>query len=72
MSAVVEDLKWRSCTCRLWQLNGVPCVHVAAVLFLKLNGNYEYVDPYFYAEAYRSTYGHVIVPFLQACYWGRF
>lgn len=38
-------------------------MHVDGVIFLKLNGKYEYIDPYFYTEAYRATYSSVIVHF---------
>lgn len=61
MPTAVVDFHKRTCTCRLWQLLGFPCVHTAEVIFLRLNGNYDYVDPCFYAELYRATYANVIV-----------
>lgn len=65
MPSVVVDTKHWTCTCKLWQLNGIPCVHAVAVIFLKLNGKYELVDHYFHTEAYKATYSNVIVPFCK-------
>lgn len=61
----VVDLREKSCSCRKWQLNGLPCIHAAAVIVLKLNGNYEYVEPFFYSDVYKETYAYAIVPFLK-------
>lgn len=63
LPSAVVDLYHRTCTCRLWQLLGFPCVHAVGIIFLRLNGNYDYIDPFFYTETYRATYDHVIVPF---------
>lgn len=63
MPSAVVDVGRRTCTCRLWQLLGIPCVHAAGVIFLKLEEKYEYVESFFHTEAYRVTYAHVIMPF---------
>lgn len=63
MPTAVLDLKHKTCTCRKWQLNGVPCVHAAVVLWPKLNGRYDLVDPFFYTEIYKASYANAIIPF---------
>lgn len=41
-SAVV-DLKQKTCTCRIWQISGLPCSHAAGIIFLKMNRRYELI-----------------------------
>lgn len=61
----VVDLKDKSCTCRMWQMNGLPCVHAAAIILPTLNGKYEYIDKFFHTELYKAAYAHCIVPFMK-------
>ncbi|GJX75087.1 multidrug resistance-associated protein 5 [Tanacetum coccineum] len=35
----------RSCSCRMWQLSGIPCVHATNVIFLKYRSMYSTVLP---------------------------
>ncbi|XP_012838824.1 PREDICTED: uncharacterized protein LOC105959301 [Erythranthe guttata] len=61
----VVDIKERVCSCRMWQITGLPCAHAACVLFNNTNEGYKYVDKYYRSEAYRETYSHPVVPFVQ-------
>lgn len=36
---IVVDIKEKTCTCKLWQVYGLPCVHAATVIFLNLRGD---------------------------------
>ena len=56
------DLEKKTCSCRLWELNGYGCVHsVAALCFL--NRDVEmYVDPWFTREKYDKTYQFQVFP----------
>ncbi|XP_012853661.1 PREDICTED: uncharacterized protein LOC105973186 [Erythranthe guttata] len=61
----VVDIRSRSCTCRMWQINGLPCVHAVCVLFkYKKTGGYDYFDEHFRTYCYRRVYSHTIVPFV--------
>lgn len=64
----VVDTKQQTCTCKLWQINGVPCVHAAGVIFLNLRGDFSLVDKYFHTEKYKQSYEPPIIPFpLPGC-----
>ncbi|CAH1431640.1 unnamed protein product [Lactuca virosa] len=56
------DLYNRTCSCRLWQLNGYGCAHsVATILFL--NRDVEtFVDPIFCRSNYNTKYLNNILP----------
>lgn len=59
----VLDLKHKTCTCKKWQFNRLPCVHAAAVILTQLNGRYDLIESYFYTEVYKAAYANAIVPF---------
>ncbi|CAH1420674.1 unnamed protein product [Lactuca virosa] len=52
----VVDIDKKTCSCRVWQLNGYGCVHsVATISYLNSDvGNY--VDPMYYGAIYKNTY----------------
>ncbi|CAI9301626.1 unnamed protein product [Lactuca saligna] len=50
------DLEERTCSCRLWQLNGIGCVHsVAAISFMNRDVE-SYVDKMFSSITYMKAY----------------
>ncbi|CAA7403092.1 unnamed protein product [Spirodela intermedia] len=56
---VVNIGTWE-CTCRRWQLTGLPCTH-AMTVFDRLGKNmYDYCSRYFTADMYRLTYAEQI------------
>jgi len=59
----------RTCTCRLWQLTGLPCRHAcAAMLYLNLKPE-DYVDELLTMDKYNATYQHFISPVVSNHYW---
>ncbi|XP_023754652.2 uncharacterized protein LOC111903098 [Lactuca sativa] len=52
----VVDLDKKTCSCRVWQLNGYGCVHsVATISYLNRDVG-SYVDPMFFGAFYRNAY----------------
>ncbi|XP_012833675.1 PREDICTED: uncharacterized protein LOC105954550 [Erythranthe guttata] len=52
----IVDIRSRSCSCRMWQINGLPCVHAVCVLFkYKKTGGYDYFDEHFRTDCYRRV-----------------
>ncbi|XP_057774977.1 uncharacterized protein LOC130993934 [Salvia miltiorrhiza] len=50
----VVVIKSRTCTCRVWELNGIPCMHaIAALTFLK-------VDPVAYVHEYYTIKRYIL------------
>lgn len=56
------DVDHCDCTCRGWQLTGLPCCHAIAVMVCLGRDPYDYCARYFTADSYRSTYSESIHP----------
>nr|XP_043633496.1 uncharacterized protein LOC122604691 [Erigeron canadensis] len=63
-------LNEKNCTCRVWQITGLLCVHAAAVIaFMRYNNWDTYVDPYFTIQKYKQAYELEIVPLRSKDEW---
>ncbi|CAH1444530.1 unnamed protein product [Lactuca virosa] len=63
------DLDMRTCSCRMWLLNGYGCVHsVSAISYLNKDVE-KYVDPYFVRAMYMKTYQSKICPMNGSKMW---
>lgn len=56
------DIDHWSCSCKGWQLTGLPCCHAIAVLECVGRNPYDYCSRYFTVENYRLTYAETIHP----------
>ncbi|XP_021775561.1 uncharacterized protein LOC110739410 [Chenopodium quinoa] len=62
LNKFVVDLNMRTCTCKQWDLTGLPCAHViSAVTWLKHDCE-EYVDAYLRKDTYLKAYDVSINP----------
>lgn len=61
-SVDIVDIEHWDCSCRSWQITGLPCCHAAAVIELLDRSPYDYCSRYFTAESYRATYSESINP----------
>jgi hypothetical protein len=55
----VVNLQYKTCSCRQWQVSGIPCKH--AIAFITSLGNVpleKYVDMYYSIDKFRAAYGH--------------
>ncbi|XP_012851021.1 PREDICTED: uncharacterized protein LOC105970742 [Erythranthe guttata] len=62
----VVDLGERTCSCRLWQINGFPCTH--AVIFVELRcglAAYDYIDRWYHRSTFKESYSGSIIPFVR-------
>lgn len=56
------DLDGRYCTCRLWDLSGIPCVHaIAAINYIRETPE-GYINDYFSKEKFLACYETNILP----------
>ncbi|GKB54168.1 hypothetical protein Tco_0904921 [Tanacetum coccineum] len=56
-------LDQRICSCRVWQVKGLPCVHAAAFIAFTRDANWDsYVDPYFTIDKFKEAYALEISP----------
>ncbi|RYR65815.1 hypothetical protein Ahy_A03g011737 [Arachis hypogaea] len=58
-----------TCTCNMWQLTGIPCVHALAAIQKRCDRPESYVHPWLKMDAFRATYEHVIKPVNSEEYW---
>ncbi|KAL3329826.1 hypothetical protein AABB24_033937 [Solanum stoloniferum] len=61
-SVDVVDIDQWDCSCKGWQLNGMPCCHAIAVLECIGRSPYDYCSRYFTTESYHVTYVESINP----------
>ncbi|KAF9594404.1 hypothetical protein IFM89_031006 [Coptis chinensis] len=70
----VVDLIAKTCSCMVWQLGGIRCVHAIAVI-RPLRPSREswskWCNPYVHAEAFKGTYAGSIYPFDNEEDWGK-
>ena len=57
----IVKLDEQSCSCRIWQLSGIPCGHTLAIILSHREDLQTYVKPFYTLEAYRNTYAHAII-----------
>ena len=66
----VVDLAQGECTCRQWQLSGLPCGHVCAVgRFAGLTSVKKLAKAWFYNTTIKGTYAEVIYPLKDITMW---
>ncbi|KAH0673134.1 hypothetical protein KY284_024221 [Solanum tuberosum] len=63
------EIARRTCSCRVWQLRGIPCAHAVAALYFKKFSLYDYIDNCYSKETYLRTYANVIEPLTNMEMW---
>ncbi|XP_057719130.1 uncharacterized protein LOC130933515 [Arachis stenosperma] len=58
-----------TCTCNMWQLTGISCVHAMAAIAKRGDRADTYVHKWLKMDAFRATYGHSISPVYSEEYW---
>ncbi|ONK76170.1 uncharacterized protein A4U43_C03F24670 [Asparagus officinalis] len=61
----------RTCSCRDWQLYGIPCSHAVAALISSRKNVYEYAEKYFTVESYCRAYSQPIHPVADRSEWSK-
>ncbi|KAK4390453.1 hypothetical protein Sango_2108600 [Sesamum angolense] len=49
------DLEMRTCTCRIWQLSGIPCKHACIAIFNQNLQPEDMVHPYYNVDTYKQV-----------------
>ncbi|XP_071690279.1 uncharacterized protein [Rutidosis leptorrhynchoides] len=62
-------LNERTCTCRVWQVKGLPCKHAAAFIASIRDSLDKHVDQYFTIEKFKEAYALEISPMLGKDQW---
>ncbi|XP_024020388.1 uncharacterized protein LOC21411544 isoform X1 [Morus notabilis] len=61
-SIEIVNIDHWDCSCRGWQLTGLPCCHATAVISCLAQSPYDYCSRYYTTESYRLTYSESIHP----------
>ena len=66
----VVNLDQRTCTCRAWQVSGLPCKHALAYI-TSIRGEKieDHVDNYYSVQKFRSAYEGIIPAILDKSMW---
>ncbi|KAJ0587201.1 putative transcription factor WRKY family [Helianthus annuus] len=65
----IVDIRSRVCSCRRWQIYGLPCAHAAAALISSGKNAHVFADHCFKVESYRETYSQMIYPIPDKSLW---
>lgn len=65
----VVDIRNRSCSCRGWQLYGLPCAHAVAALLSCRQNVYRFTESCFTMATYRKAYSETIHPVPDRSLW---
>lgn len=67
--AMVVDLDARKCSCRLWDISGIPCVHsIAAIHFINKDPE-DFVSKWFTKDIFKMAYANSIRPLNGSNMW---
>ncbi|KAL2246245.1 UNVERIFIED_CONTAM: hypothetical protein Sindi_2892700 [Sesamum indicum] len=63
------DLDKRSCSCRKWNLNGIPCKHACSAILCKGDDPIKYVNECYSVASYKNVYKTAIMPMVGRDLW---
>lgn len=52
----IVSLDSRRCSCRMWDITGIPCIHGISAIHFMRHDEADYVHPYFTVEMYKKAY----------------
>ncbi|CAJ2628837.1 unnamed protein product [Trifolium pratense] len=58
----IVNLIQKTCTCRKWDLTGIPCCHAIACIWHNKKEPEDYVSSYYRKSTFMATYSHIILP----------
>lgn len=65
----VVDIEKYTCSCRKWQLSGIPCSHACSTIFHNLDQPEKFVHECYSIETYKHIYSEVIKPINGQLMW---
>ena len=58
----VVDLFKKTCSCRSWDLNGIPCKHAITAIYTNIETPEDYTHLCYFKETYMEIYKEVLPP----------
>ncbi|XP_012852596.1 PREDICTED: uncharacterized protein LOC105972205 [Erythranthe guttata] len=56
------DLTLKTCSCRKWDISGIPCVHATACIFYRRENTEDYVEHWYRKDTFLKAYSHMLNP----------
>jgi hypothetical protein len=56
------DLQEKTCSCRYWQLSGLPCYHAISSIYFKTSSLEDYIADCYSVENFKKTYNYCLEP----------
>ncbi|XP_074375311.1 uncharacterized protein LOC141717097 [Apium graveolens] len=66
---LVVDLVKKTCTCRKWELTGIPCYHACACIALRNETWDHYISEWYKKEMYFKLYNTTLDPIVGPDFW---
>ena len=63
------DMQKKYCTCRLWEVSGIPCCHAIAAIFMREEDPYNYLDRSYSRGLFFKIYENVLQPISGEDHW---
>ncbi|XP_071926288.1 uncharacterized protein [Coffea arabica] len=63
------DMEKKNCSCRLWEVNGIPCCHVIAVILLRNEDPRQYLNVCYNRRLFLKLYENVLQPISGEDHW---
>ncbi|KAH7859750.1 hypothetical protein Vadar_004989 [Vaccinium darrowii] len=71
LGTYIVDIGQKTCSCRKWDVSGVPCVHGLATIITDKSDLEQYVDKYYHCSTFGRTHNHIIKPIPDQTMWVR-
>ncbi|XP_015573919.1 uncharacterized protein LOC107261162 [Ricinus communis] len=65
----VVDKQEMTCTCRRWDLTGIPCCHTVCAIWYNNENPEFYIHDFYKVETYLKYYSHLINPTTNKEFW---
>lgn len=65
----VVDLERKTCSCRSWDMTGIPCAHAMSAILYMNQQLEEYLAKWYTSSTYSATYSNLLNPVPGSTYW---
>ncbi|KAK9986881.1 hypothetical protein SO802_031832 [Lithocarpus litseifolius] len=62
LQSFTVDLATTHCSCRKWDISGIPCAHAITCIFFNRQDVEQYVHPCYHVSTYKACYEPIIAP----------
>ena len=69
LQSFTVDLATAHCSCRKWDISGIPCAHAITYIFFNRQNAEQYVHPCYHVFTYKACYEPIIAPINRQNMW---